>query len=331
MAGYTGTKRGSVAGLPKEGGREARLQSAMEYLNLLGKGSSKLQSAMEYLMTYGWAILIIAVVLGVLYYLGIFNGQNLAPRLQPGSCHVARTSAGVENFGVCAGLPEFVASLGGSGSSGILMNSPISIDQATQGYTVSAWIYTTRTDNADAQAIFKGLSNNYAVFGLSLNGGGWVGICGWENGICASSPNGCYANANVTSTNAWYNIVGVWTPGNVVAIYVNGKFVFNCASGGGNVNIDSTPEIGSISDINGYNTVFQGYISNVQLYNASLSTAEVQALYMEGIGGAPIKPANVTGWWPLNGDANDYSGNNNNGQSTDVQYTNTWISSYGAP
>ena len=36
----------------------------------------KLQSAMEYLMTYGWAILIIAVVIGVLYALGIFNGSG---------------------------------------------------------------------------------------------------------------------------------------------------------------------------------------------------------------------------------------------------------------
>jgi hypothetical protein len=35
------------------------------------------QSAMEYLMTYGWAILIIAVVLGVLFSLGIFSGNNL--------------------------------------------------------------------------------------------------------------------------------------------------------------------------------------------------------------------------------------------------------------
>ncbi len=34
------------------------------------------QSAMEYLMTYGWAILIVAVVLGALYSLGIFNGAN---------------------------------------------------------------------------------------------------------------------------------------------------------------------------------------------------------------------------------------------------------------
>ena len=37
----------------------------------------KAQSAMEYLMTYGWAILIIAVVLGALFSLGVFNGKNI--------------------------------------------------------------------------------------------------------------------------------------------------------------------------------------------------------------------------------------------------------------
>ena len=36
----------------------------------------KAQSAMEYLMTYGWAILIIAVVLGVLFNIGVFNGAG---------------------------------------------------------------------------------------------------------------------------------------------------------------------------------------------------------------------------------------------------------------
>jgi len=41
---------------------------------LLGKTFIKAQSAMEYLMTYGWAILIVAVVLGALYSLGVFNG-----------------------------------------------------------------------------------------------------------------------------------------------------------------------------------------------------------------------------------------------------------------
>jgi hypothetical protein len=38
----------------------------------------KSQSAMEYLMTYGWAILIIAVVLGALFALGVFNSTSLA-------------------------------------------------------------------------------------------------------------------------------------------------------------------------------------------------------------------------------------------------------------
>lgn len=38
----------------------------------------KLQSAMEYLMTYGWGILIIAIVLAVLYSLGVFNLNNQA-------------------------------------------------------------------------------------------------------------------------------------------------------------------------------------------------------------------------------------------------------------
>ena len=38
--------------------------------------SAKAQSAMEYLMTYGWAILIIAVVLAALDFLGVFNGNT---------------------------------------------------------------------------------------------------------------------------------------------------------------------------------------------------------------------------------------------------------------
>ncbi len=41
--------------------------------------SAKAQSAMEYLMTYGWAILIIAVVLGALFQLGVFTTKSYLP------------------------------------------------------------------------------------------------------------------------------------------------------------------------------------------------------------------------------------------------------------
>ena len=40
------------------------------------KTAKKSQSAMEYLMTYGWAILVISVVLGALFSLGVFSGSN---------------------------------------------------------------------------------------------------------------------------------------------------------------------------------------------------------------------------------------------------------------
>src|SRR5271168_1641616 len=45
----------------------------------------KLQSAMEYLMTYGWAILIIAVVMVALFSLGILGGSPLSTTCLPQS------------------------------------------------------------------------------------------------------------------------------------------------------------------------------------------------------------------------------------------------------
>ena len=36
----------------------------------------KAQSAIEYLITYSWAIIIIAITLGAIYSLGLFNPGN---------------------------------------------------------------------------------------------------------------------------------------------------------------------------------------------------------------------------------------------------------------
>src|SRR5690348_13976655 len=83
---------------------------------------SKAQSAMEYLMTYGWAILIIAVVLGALYQLGVFNPNGLSGKAQPGSCQVVRnggpnTTQFISLQGVCTSqLPQFVGSFSGAGA-----------------------------------------------------------------------------------------------------------------------------------------------------------------------------------------------------------------------
>ncbi|MCL4389136.1 hypothetical protein M1397_00795, partial [Candidatus Marsarchaeota archaeon] len=94
------------------------------------------QSAMEYLMTYGWAILIIAIVVVALFSLGVFNPSNFAARAQPGLCEVLRSSAVVSLAGQCNGLlPEYVAQF--NGGTVQLPQLPITIGSVT----ITAWVY----------------------------------------------------------------------------------------------------------------------------------------------------------------------------------------------
>ncbi|MGA3020943.1 MAG: hypothetical protein ABSD68_03275 [Candidatus Micrarchaeales archaeon] len=87
----------------------------------------KAQSAMEYLMTYGWAILIIAVVLGALFSLGVFSGASLIG-----------TSCIASSGFYCSGLTYvhsapgvFTVTIGQS--TGINWNAPAIIILAPQG------------------------------------------------------------------------------------------------------------------------------------------------------------------------------------------------------
>ncbi|MDE1761690.1 MAG: hypothetical protein KGH78_00655, partial [Candidatus Micrarchaeota archaeon] len=63
-------------------------------------------------------------------------------------------------------------------------------------------------------------------------------------------------------------------------------------------------------------------------YNASLSSNEISSMYTEGIGGAPIQLQNLVGWWPLNQNVQDYSGDNLNGTANSIGYTSNWESTY---
>ena len=64
----------------------------------------KLQSAMEYLMTYGWAILIIAIVMVALFSLGILGGSPLGTSCLAQSGYICQTPiAHAGNFIVTIG------------------------------------------------------------------------------------------------------------------------------------------------------------------------------------------------------------------------------------
>jgi hypothetical protein len=120
--------------------------------------------------------------------------------------------------------------------------------------------------------------------------------------------------------NQWSQVVGR-SNGITNEVYINGVLKGSAVS---NTLTDATSATLSLGGWSGYE--YNGLLTNVQLYNATLSANDIQDLYNEGIGGAPIKISNLVGWWPLNGNANDYSGNGNNGASAYISYTQKWLS-----
>ncbi len=292
--------------------------------------NSRAQSAMEYLMTYGWAILIIAVVLAALFELGVFNAGNLGPRAQPGSCRVFRpggpgTGTNLNLAGVCNGeLPQFVGKFSGSSSN---IQTTLTFPRSAQAFSLSVWV----NPSSNTTCTF------YCGIVDSDNGTNGWGLVWWPY----SPP---VADFWIQGTNQDMEFSGVpvgsWT--NIIVTYqeVGGTWYGNGYVNGRPVDLNvarspiTLPEPYSlwIGTARQASSGFAGYIANVQVYNASLSSNEIAALYVEGVGGAPISLQNIVGWWPLNGNAQDYSGNNNNGQiSGGVTFTSQWTSGYTIP
>ena len=65
-----------------------------------------------------------------------------------------------------------------------------------------------------------------------------------------------------------------------------------------------------------------GKIADVQMYDTALSHNQIKILYEEGYAGIPVTVNGLIAWLSLDGNANDYSGNNNNGVTTNVN----WVS-----
>ena len=165
---------------------------------------------MEYLMTYGWAILIIAVVLGALYYLGVFNSSNLAPRAQPGSCKVVRpngpgTTTYINLAGVCTGqLPLFVGSFDGQ-SSYIDVGNKAILNVITNDFTISMWL---NSNGWSTSPILVGKESS-----VSGNPGWDVGVTGSDGKAFIDMNDGTWLRSmhigSVLSINKWYQIVFV--------------------------------------------------------------------------------------------------------------------------
>jgi len=293
------------------------------------KASAKAQSAMEYLMTYGWAILIISVVLAALFQLGVFNPMTFAPKAPPGACQVFRPNGpGTTSFinleGICSGeLPQYVASFNGRPYTQQLIW--VSGLGARPSMTVTEWVEFSNTNRAVVGPVVSGTDCTGQHIFLSSDGSLGFGIWGgcddwWPGGAFVYSPG------------VWYFLAYTYnTSSKVITLYKNGGTTSASTTMSFNTLAMNEFDIGNADNGNVGQSAFYGYIANVQYYNTTLSANEIQALYQEGIGGAPIDLQHLVAWWPLNGNANDYSGNGYNAQTRNVSFVSNWYNGYTPP
>ncbi len=290
---------------------------------------------MEYLTTYGWAILILAIVLVAFFSLGVFNPYTFSPKASPGSCQILRPNGPGSNIFVSAvgptcttnEIPQYV---------GVFPHRSAQINIGSFNFPLTgprsafAWIYY-QGEATNSTAMYYSIvsyGKNGAPAGVLsdlaisvIPSGANVGFGGWGDD---------FYSINIAPNSSWMFVGYSYSGGssNTVEIYMNNKntttnlpFALSTVLG--------SAEIGERGGPSG--NQFSGMISNVQIYNTSLSSSQVSALYSEGIGGMPVDIQNLVGWWPLNGNSKDYSGNGNNGVPTDVVFTSSWENGYSSP
>ena len=151
----------------------------------------RLQSAMEYLMTYGWAILIIAVVMVALFSLGILGGNPLGTSCLSQSGYICQSP--VLHSG----------------------NFIVTVGQATGTNWLSANIFwvnqgSSASSSTLAGALCTGTPSTSNVF--NTNGGV---ICANTNSIALN--NGGTTSLTFSSTTA--TTVGATAAGQIWAVY----------------------------------------------------------------------------------------------------------------
>jgi hypothetical protein len=319
----------------------------------------KAQSAMEYLMTYSWAILIIIIVLAVLFQLGIFSSNLFTPRAQPGTCQVRRlngpaTTQLTELIGVCNGeLPEYVMTARNSNEfvevqNSYSVNSLLDIQNPTNSLTLTAWVNilgcSTLSSSGTQLNTCHDVVDKEGQYGMKIDYNGQPNPCvggNSQSGFCLEwdTTTDWIGEGQVIPNAAFgqWMFLAVSMQGNTKYWYANGNLIRSYViSPPGLYPSTSLPPanfvIGTISPYTraGYGGAewFNGMISNVQVYNSTLSSNDILALYDEGVGGAPISLPSLVGWWPLNGDTKDYSGNNNTEVPSNIIYISTWTNGY---
>lgn len=198
------------------------------------------------------------------------------------------------------GIDDYIAI---ANSSGLTFNS---------GVTFSAWINASTLKMAsivDKVPVCSTGNNSGFRINVRDNGEVHTGIGCYGVGIGSVAPN-AYAN------NTWRLVTGTWGPDGIAKIYIDGQLIQSIQSNYFSISNSDIVEIGKGNYSSLYEQ-FEGKIDDIGIWNRALTQQEITNLYTSS---TPISclpdyvPTNgLVGYWPFCGNANDESGNGNNG------------------
>ncbi len=185
-------------------------------------------------------------------------------------------------------------------------------------FSIFAWVnYASfATGNYWEHAIIAkdvgGGSNNKWMFSVTSQTGGTH----FEYYVAPSGPS------QELNGNAWnvvlgsWNLLGITKQGSTFTFYRNGQ------PDGTVTNSNSLPSVVAADAKLGFAEAayFNGELADVQVYGAALTAGQALQLYQQGMSSPPIVTANIVGWWPLNGNVNDFSGQGNPSSPNAITY-----------
>ncbi|MFY0599432.1 MAG: VCBS repeat-containing protein [Cyclobacteriaceae bacterium] len=169
--------------------------------------------------------------------------------------------------------------------------------------TFSAWINANAFDNGSSSFLFT--SPDMIAY-INSDGNFGAGICG--SGGCANvvtvSPQ--------AELNKWTYFVATYD-GSIATVYIDGAPAGSLQF---DIELDDASGVTHIGANSSGSETFMGVMDEVRIYDRALTASEVSSLYGN-------EESDLLAYYPFNGNANDESGNGNNGTLGDGSTTST--------
>src|SRR3989339_639159 len=180
-----------------------------------------------------------------------------------------------------------------------------------QDYTISGWFCSDNLSKT-LQSFFNTIPHNGVS--LVLNQTGSNKVYYYVN----SNPSTPWSwdvlnDSSITDNfqnNQWYHFT-FQKNGDLYKSYINGNIENTIVGNLTPISYDCGLKFGDISTWSGSNQTFSGKLDDYRIYDRILNEQEIEALYQEG--GWSSLNQGLVAHYPFNGNANDESGNGNNG------------------